>query len=222
MAGMSTALSRKDSKIDVVSNAVDTDIFCAAENRQRLRERIGIKRDSIAVLISASSFSDSRKGTRYAVDAIKQILLEKPHIILVGREGHLLKSSFGKLSVSSLGYQDDQKEMAKIYAAADIFLFPSLQENQPLAILESLSCGTPVVAFNTGGIPEIFDHNRHGYIADFKSVEDLARGVISVITLIKKDSHLRDRIRDYAVSKFNFERYYNGHLNLYQQMLGNG
>ena len=57
-----------------------------------------------------------------------------------------------------------------IYNSADIFVLPSLEDNLPNTIIEAMACGTPVLAFKTGGIPEMIEHKVNGYLADYKSV----------------------------------------------------
>ena len=65
----------------------------------------------------------------------------------------------------------------ELYNAADVLVTPSLQENLPNTIMEALSCGIPCVGFDIGGIPEMIDHKSNGYVAEYKSAEDLARGI---------------------------------------------
>ena len=67
--------------------------------------------------------------------------------------------------------------MPDIYNAADVYITPSLQENLPNTIMEAMSSGTPCVGFNIGGIPEMIDHKLTGYVAEYKSSEDLAKGI---------------------------------------------
>ena len=67
--------------------------------------------------------------------------------------------------------------MAKCYSAADAFIVPSLEDNLPNTVLESLACATPVVAFRTGGIPDMVKHMENGYLAAYQSAEDLADGL---------------------------------------------
>lgn len=68
--------------------------------------------------------------------------------------------------------------MPDIYNAVDLFVTPSLQENLPNTIMEAMSCGTPCVGFNTGGIPEMINHKENGYVAEYKNSTDLAKGML--------------------------------------------
>ena len=83
----------------------------------------------------------------------------------------------------------DEETMAKYYAASDICLYPSVADNCPLIVLEALACGLPVITFNTGGIPELVAHLKTGYIAEYKNVEDLAKGA----ELFLNDRDLREK-----------------------------
>ncbi len=63
------------------------------------------------------------------------------------------------------------------YAAADVIVVSSLEDNLPNMVMEAMACGTPVVGFDNGGIPEMIDHRENGYVADYRSAESLARGI---------------------------------------------
>ena len=77
-----------------------------------------------------------------------------------------------------VSYRNTEEELATLYNASDIFVLPSLEDNLPNTIMESLCiAGTPVIAFNTGGIPEMIDHLSNGYLAQLESSEDLAEGI---------------------------------------------
>lgn len=69
-----------------------------------------------------------------------------------------------------------EKELAEIYNATDLFVTPSLMENLPNTIMEAMSCGIPCVSFNIGGIPQMIDHLHNGYVTNI-SREDLANGI---------------------------------------------
>ena len=69
-----------------------------------------------------------------------------------------------------------------LYNAADVFLTPSLQDNLPNTIAEAMSCGTPCVGFDVGGIPEMIDHLDNGYVARYRDAADLAAGIRFVLS----------------------------------------
>ena len=71
----------------------------------------------------------------------------------------------------------DKELLSSYYSSADVFVAPSLEENLANTVLESMSCGTPVVAFRVGGMTDIIDHKINGYLADPYNIDDLARGI---------------------------------------------
>ena len=87
-----------------------------------------------------------------------------------------------------LGYLSNEGQIAKAYSCANAFVIPSLEDNLPNTIMEAMACGTPCVGFATGGIPEMIDHLQNGYVAEYKSAEDLANGIRWVLEHPNKDS----------------------------------
>jgi glycosyltransferase involved in cell wall biosynthesis len=77
----------------------------------------------------------------------------------------------------SMGYCTDENEMRLIYSAADVYAFPSKEDNSPLTVSEAMACGTPVISFNVGNIPELISHRDNGYIARNFDVADFAEGL---------------------------------------------
>jgi glycosyltransferase involved in cell wall biosynthesis len=81
-----------------------------------------------------------------------------------------------------LGEINSDEKLALVYAAADVFVLPSREDNLPNTILEALACGTPCVSFGIGGIPEAIDDRQNGYIAEPFDPIDLAHGIVWVLT----------------------------------------
>ena len=95
----------------------------------------------------------------------------------------------------------------------------SLAGNCPLFVLEAMACGTPVITFNTGGVPELVDHMRNGYVAEYKNSDDLANGV----ALFLNDAELRDKAgilaREKVEDNFTLDQQVDNYLKLYAQIL---
>lgn len=112
---------------------------------------------------------------------------------------------------------NDVNQLAKVYGAADLFVIPSLEDNLPNTVMEALACGTPVVGFETGGIPEMVDHRENGFIASQCDSKGLAGGIVWV-------SENKEKLRTAARSKA-LQAYANAvvaqrHIALYRQLLG--
>lgn len=81
------------------------------------------------------------------------------------------------LPTYSLGYVNEVKRIVDIYNSSDIFVLPSLEDNLPNTIMEAMACGVPCLGFKVGGIPEMIDHHKNGYVAKLKDADDLANGI---------------------------------------------
>jgi len=108
--------------------------------------------------------------------------------------------------------------MADLYSMADVYVNPSLQESFGYTILESMLCGTPVVAFNTGAVSEIIDHKQNGYLADYKSAEDLAKGIMWILSSPDQQS-LSAGTRSSVLEKFPDGASAAAHIALYKSTL---
>jgi glycosyltransferase involved in cell wall biosynthesis len=106
-------------------------------------------------------------------EALQFLNPEDTELLIVGgemTEDLPLKShNFGQIA--------DPAKMRDIYAAADVFVTPSLEENLPNTIMEAMACGTACVGFQVGGIPEMIEHEVTGYVAQEFDPEDLAKGI---------------------------------------------
>jgi glycosyltransferase involved in cell wall biosynthesis len=134
------------------------------------------------ILFVSQRVTDKRKGMEYFVDAISKLVEKDPKMkehtgvaILGGHSDEIATQLC--LPVYPLGYVSDENKIVNIYNAADIFVLPSLEDNLPNTIMESMACGTPCIGFNVGGIPEMIDHQINGYVAKYKDADDLANGI---------------------------------------------
>ena len=118
--------------------------------------------------------------------------------------------------IKNLGFlkSDEQKSLA--YSAADMFVMPSLQDNQPQTGLEAMACKTPVVAFESGGIPEYVIHGITGSLAKTGDVKDLAH---QIDQLVLKESHRRqlgEQAQTMITQQFNLKRQASEYMSVYQ------
>lgn len=194
-----------------IPNPIDTDVFKPLQ-KQPLRAKHHLPSDKVLFLFSAQKVTDPRKGMNYLLDACRLIARNNPQVasqiglvILggkaasAGNQWQELSSSF---SLTFINYINSETEMAEVYNAADAFVTPSLQDNLPNTILESLSCGLPCIGFNTGGIPEMIDHQKDGYVARYQSSSDLAEGMIWLVNHPDRKS-LCDYARQKVLSTYS-------------------
>jgi glycosyltransferase involved in cell wall biosynthesis len=169
-----------DRKTHQIPNTLNTEIFKPMD-KSLAREARDISKDKFVMLSGfMPSRNDLHKGTSYLLEAletvVKQISADDIELIVFGNRDNKNVPQF-PVKVTFLGRIDNEEQLARCYSAADCFLAPSLEDNLPYTVMESLACGTPVIGFKTGGIPDMVSHKQSGYLAEYKSSEDLANGI---------------------------------------------
>ncbi len=140
------------------------------------------------ILFVAVRPDDERKGFHQMLECLTLlakwgVFNEGVEIACVGMLSEQAKQLLSPYPTVLYGYVKTPLDMACIYREADILVVPSLAENLPNTIMESLSCGTPVVAFETGGIPEMITNGVTGKVCTYGAGEALARGVMELLQL---------------------------------------
>jgi len=118
-----------------------------------------------------------------------------------------------------MGHLHDEISQILLYSAADVLVAPSMQENLSNAVMESLACGTPVVAFDIGGMPDMIDHQVNGYLARPFEPDDLADGIMWVLENKDRHSMLSQSARQTVVERYTLQAVANRYLTLYQSIL---
>lgn len=162
--------------VHVIPNCIDTDLYQPMDKADA-RKILGLEPNKKYLLFGAmNALADANKGFSYLKEAIKQISNTDTELLVYGTNEDMRKYDL-LISARSLGYINNDKMMALLYNAADVCIVPSLSENLSNTIMESLSCGTPVVAFNIGGNGDMIDHRKNGYLAKEKDIADLTKGI---------------------------------------------
>jgi glycosyltransferase involved in cell wall biosynthesis len=119
--------------------------------------------------------------------------------------------------VLALGMVKEEDHMAHYYGVADAFIIPSLEDNLPNTVMESIACGTPVVGFDTGGIPEMIGHQEHGFIAAQRDSLGLSDGVLWVLEEEARLEILRTKTRQKAVEFYSNKVVAGRYLEVYEK-----
>ncbi|MCD8194092.1 MAG: glycosyltransferase family 4 protein [Tannerellaceae bacterium] len=169
-----------------IPNPIDTTVFYKTGKHQA-RNCLHLPTDKFLILFIAAKVSDQRKGVSFLTEACHLLKKENPRlaanieILLIGNAAEELYQAF-PFKVHSLGYIKESGQLVTAYNCADIFVIPSLEDNLPNTIMESMACGTPCLGFRTGGIPEMIDHKENGYIASPRDSRDLSEGIEWILT----------------------------------------
>lgn len=153
-------------------------------DKEIARKILGISTSKKIVLFGAAFNSDSRKGFSYLEKAITFLDKNKYCIGVFG--GDIPNEFYEDYEKISFGYISDDLHLALVYSSADVYVAPSIQENLANTVMESLGCGTPVVAFDIGGMPDMIEPHVNGVLVKPFSVLELAEG-------IKKAADLKNR-----------------------------
>jgi glycosyltransferase involved in cell wall biosynthesis len=211
----------RDLRIEVLPNGVDDDRFRPMDHAV-VRRILELPQDRKLILFSAgSATSYKRKGYHLLVEALKkletQVNPEDYALLVVGASSGASPFS---IQTHFLGTLRDEISMALVYAAADVFVAPSIEENLANTVLESLSCGTPVVAFEVGGMPDMIVHQKNGYLASAFDTSDLAGALLWILKDKQRWKSLSAEARDRVVRSFSLQGAANRYLSLYEEMLG--
>lgn len=179
---------------------------------------------SARLLFGSASVTDTRKGFRYFADALTLLHQQHPELapeILVFGKGRSYLFDELPYSVRHLGLLTSEEDIVAAYNAADALVVPSLEDNLPNTVIEALACGTPVVGFRTGGIPEMIDHESTGFLADTGSTQQLADGLAFILTHPNPEL-LRQNARQSAEAQFSEEVVAQQHIDLYYKLKSEG
>ena len=196
----------------IIPNGLDTDDF-APRDKGFARDTLGIPRDKKVVLFVADSSAIKRKGFDQLAEALR-LLRDRSDLFLLSVGGR--DSNGVELPQLHLGRISNDRMLSIIYSAADVFVIPSLQESFGQTVTESLACGTPVVGFNTGGIPDMVRPGITGYLAKVGDSIELAAAIGKVIENPEAYKKMSQQCRQIAVTEYSLEVQARNYLNFYQ------
>ncbi|MCR5130334.1 MAG: glycosyltransferase family 4 protein [Prevotella sp.] len=189
----------KNQQITTIPNPIDTRVFYP-KDKVAARQRLGLPIEGRLLLFVSQRVTHANKGMNYLVEACKELTEKQPEmakttgIVILGGHAEDFDGKF-QMPTYPLGYISDTQRIVDVYNAADLFVLPSLSENLPNTIMEAMACGVPCIGFNVGGIPEMIEHRICGYVAKYKDIDDLARGINWVLNEADHDSLAKQALR---------------------------
>ena len=172
--------------VSVIPNPISTSLFHPMD-RTEARQKLGLPTEGKLILFGSVKLTDKRKGIDYMVKACQLLAEQHPELkeqlalVAVGMHAAELQPLV-PFKVHNMGYVREEHQLVEIYNATDLYVIPSLDENLPNTIMEAMACGTPCVGFPTGGIPEMIDHLKNGYLTKEHSAKQLGEGIYTLLT----------------------------------------
>jgi glycosyltransferase involved in cell wall biosynthesis len=211
----------KDFRIETIPNPIDIEIF-SPKDKTAAMAKWNVNPQSRIILFGAANILDRRKGISYLVDALNVLKNNYPdtaniEIVIFGKNKFFDVKQL-PFKVHELHIITSQYDLAELYNRADVFVTPAIEDNLPNTVMEALACGTPVVAFNTGGIPDMVVHKQNGYLAEFKSSKDFAAGIHYILNSDRK-SELAANARNKVLQNFTNEIVASKYMAVYQSIL---
>jgi len=210
-------------RVEVIPNGIDLNRFKPID-KNIARDILCLPKDKKLILFGAMGvINDQNKGFYLLKQAFKKFqLIEKRKIefVIFGSSNTRDEENLG-FKTHYLGRLNDEISLALVYSAADVFIVPSIQENLPNTIMESLGCGTPVVAFDVGGIRDMIVHQRNGYLANPFDTGDLACGIKWVLEDNIRWKKLSENARKKVINEFDIVKVAKRYEDLYKDILRN-
>jgi glycosyltransferase involved in cell wall biosynthesis len=176
--------------IYVVPNPLDLSVFSPG-SRVGARRRLGLPSESQIILCGAvGAVSDPRKGLDLLLGALRMLPPDPSRLGAIFGEEEPKDPPRVGFRLHWMGRIDRDEDLADLYRAADVMVVPSRQENLPQTGTEAQACGTPVVAFDAAGMPDVVKHGTTGFLAEPFSVESLA----AAITWVTQDQQRRAQL----------------------------
>ncbi|MEA2735826.1 MAG: hypothetical protein QOE14_2277 [Humisphaera sp.] len=202
--------------VSVIPNGLDVEEF-APRDKGFSRDLWNIPRDAKVVLFAAESIANVRKGFRHLADALAGMAsTENLLLVSVGGGKCVLPAGLRHLA---LGKVSNDRMLSTIYSAADVFVIPSLQESFGQTVIESLACGTPVVGFASGGIPDMVRPGETGWLAPTSDTNALRERIVEALSDASKRAAMGARCRAVAVEEYALDVQARAYAKLYETLL---
>lgn len=203
-----------------IPNGVDTELYQPVDT-DLSRLALGIPKKSKVLMFAATHLKSSGKGGNLLIEALENLprtLKNEILLLLLGSGGETIGKTAGIKSLN-LGYITNERIKSIAYSAADLFILPSRSEGLSLVLLESMSCGTPMLSFRVGGNPDLVRHGITGYLAEPESAKDLCNNIIKLI----EDKSLRNKMeqncRKIALREYSTDLETKRYIELYRKLL---
>ena len=173
----------RDKPVFCIPNALDGTSYKPFE-KSVAKRILNIDPEETIIAFGAVAIDSPYKGLSFLLEALQLLHkqdLKKTSVLIFGSNYNKKIADAIPFKTRFMGHLTDDYAMVLMYNSADVLVVPSLADNLPTVVMEALSCGTPVVGFHVGGIPDLIDHLKNGYLARYKDAGDIAQGILYCI-----------------------------------------
>lgn len=201
--------------IHCIPHGLDHTLF-RPRDVQHERRKISIPEGQKVALFVAHSSTDPRKGFGILSEALARLQFDDVTLISIGRNAPTVSEGLSHVHV---GYVDENQRLSVLYSMADVFIIPSLQEAFGQTAIEAMACGTPVVGFNAGGIPDMVRPGETGWLAETGNVRSLRQAIESALENEGERRRMGQRCREVVEEEYTLERQARQYKSLYESIL---
>ena len=202
-----------------IPNGIDTEVYQPLDTEQ-CRSLLGIPKNKKVLMFGAFSFKDSRKGGDLLLEALSLLpksLKTETVLLTMGSGGETISEAV-EMQTFNLGYVSSDRLKSIAFSAADLFIFPTHADNLPLLLQESMACGTPMVSFKIGGVPDLVRPGITGYLAAPEDTEDFCQGIMQLLEDKKVREEMSQNCREIAVEEYPLELQARRYVELYEKL----
>jgi len=212
----------KNNSVAVIPNGININHYSPGD-KSAMRQKLGLPLSSTLIAFGAmNSTRDSNKGIQFLPQIFKHLQtfqhMSKISLIVFG-DSPTAKIELPHINLIRLGLIKNHKQIRDLYRAVDITIVPSKLENFPNAVLESMACGTPVVAFDVGGISDLIEHRKNGCLAQPFDTQEFANCINWMMNSAKQLEQVSRLARETVEHRFDLNISARCYIDLYQKIL---
>ncbi|MEI7451745.1 MAG: glycosyltransferase [Candidatus Falkowbacteria bacterium] len=196
--------------VALIPNGVDSNFFVPATDKNLLRKKYDLPLDKKIILFSANNFNDKNKGGEYFLSLAKS-LEGQPYIFCVIGSADIPIYD----NIIKLGYISDRRSLSEVYSLADLYCFLSAIETAPLSVMEAMSCGLPIVAFNIKALFGLVD-SINGSLSKYGDVAEMAESINNIVGSDELLIDMGRESRNKIVKSFEQNNSYSAYEQLYK------
>ena len=202
--------------VTLIPYGIDLEEF-APRDRGFAREVLGIPQGAQVVMFVSDILTNRRKGFSLLIAALSG--LTQAHNLFLLSVGKGKPPVTDPIPCLHIGQVWDDRWLSLIYSAADLFVIPSLHDNLPNTVLESMACGTPVVGFDVGGLPDMVRSGTTGQLVPVGDSVALRHAITHLLNAPSLCRQMATKCRKIAIEEYSYELLAERHAALYDSLL---